>query len=97
MNWLGAVVGRGSEMRARQFEVGNERCPFSFKRHRGLSLSDATSSYVSTCPLCFSLPLLGLSLSTLKKRESKEEESGNTTVSHSDLEIKYQPRPVKRR
>lgn len=83
-------------MRERQFEVGNERCPFSFERHRGLGLSDATPSYISTCPLCFSFPLLCLSLSTLKK-ESGEEESGKTTVSHSDLEMKYQPWPVRRR
>lgn len=97
MNCLSEAVKRGSEMRARQFEVGNERCPFSFERHRGLSLSDATSSYMSTCPLCCSLPLLCLSLSTLRKERAKKEECGNTTVSHSDLEIKYQPRSMKRR
>lgn len=40
-------------MRARQFEVGNERCPFSFEHHGDPSLTDATSSNISTAPIVF--------------------------------------------
>lgn len=32
----------------------------------------------------------------IEERESEKEKSSKTTVSHSDSEMKYQPRPVKR-
>ena len=90
MNCLSEAVKRGSEMRARQFEVGNERCPFSFERHRGsasqtpppLICQHAHFASASLCCVCLAL-----------HRRKREQE----TVSHIDLEMKYQSRLVKRR
>ena len=83
-------------MRARQFEVGNERRPFSFERGGDLGRSDATSSYMSARPLCLSLPLSCFPLGGLKE-ERAERRGVGTTASRGDLEMKYQPRPVRRR
>lgn len=88
MNCLGEAVKCRSEMRARQFEVGNEWCPFSFECHRGLGLSDATSSYVSTWPLCFSFPLLCCCLSVhWRQRQLKDRDK--TMAGHSGLKMKH--------
>ena len=72
VNFLSEAVKRGSEMRARQFEVGNERCPFSFERHIGLSLSQTPP------PLICQLPSV-VFVSRNIEEESEKEESGKKT------------------
>lgn len=46
---------------------------------------------------CVSASLCCVCLSVHCRKESEREESGKTTAGHSDLEMKYQRRPVKRR
>lgn len=69
MNCLSEAVTPGSEMRARQFEVGNERCPFSFQRRGDLGLWDAATpppppppSYVNRLRCVSATPSVQLSL-----------------------------------
>lgn len=87
------AVKRRSKMRARQFEVENERCPFSFEHHRGLSCSHATSAYMSTCQLRLSFSLRCLSQSTTARQRKSR---GVKQCESQRFEMKYQLRPVRR-
>lgn len=81
-------------MRARQFEVGNERCPFSFEHHGDPTLTDATSSNISTAPIVFGFLRCVCLLPQWKEKERDGERVRGGVVTYRDLEIKYLEWPV---
>lgn len=85
MSCLNEAVKRGSEMRERQFEVGNEQCPSPFERQRPRPLQRHLL-HVGTCA--------ALQHAVHSRRRGTTEgikRRSTTTASRSDLRMKYQP------
>lgn len=84
MSCLNEAVKQGSEMRERQFEVGNEQCPSSFERQRPRPLK-CHLLHVGTCAV------FRRALRSRRWRTTAGIERRSTPARRSDLKMKYWP------